>query len=314
MTDNGDQWERTVVEKIAMSGLAEQRRARRWGIFFKLLTFAYITFIILLAMDWKAVDAPSAEKHTALVQIDGIIGPGSDANADRVTSALRAAFKDKATKAVVLRINSPGGSPVQAHTIYDEMRRLRKAYPAIPLYAVVEDLCASGGYYVAVGADRIYVSASSIVGSIGVRMDSFGFTGLMEKLGVKRRLLIAGKNKAMLDPFLPVDEDQKRHALVLLNEIHEQFIAVVREGRGDRLKETPGMFSGLIWTGRTGIELGLVDGLGTLDSVAREVVKAEEIVDYTEKKNFAERLARRFGASVAAALAEFSLRDGLVLR
>jgi len=315
MTDNGEHWERKLVEKIAMTGLAEQRRARRWGIFFKLLTFAYITVVILLTIDWAAVLPPTtAAKHTALVQIDGIIGPGSDANADRVTSALQTAFADMNTKAVVLRINSPGGSPVQAHTIYDEMRRLRKKFPNIPLYAVIEDLCASGGYYVAVGADRIYVSKSSIVGSIGVRMDSFGLTGLMEKLGVERRLLTAGKNKAMLDPFLPRDEAQERHVLALMNDIHQQFIAVVREGRGDRLQETADMFSGLIWSGEKGIELGLVDGLGTLDSVARDVVKAEEIVDYTEKKNFAERIAKRFGASVAAALAEFSLRHGPVLR
>lgn len=315
MTDNADQWERKVVENIALAGLAEQRRARRWGIFFKLLTFAYITVVILLAVDWTTVlPSTKADKHTALVQIDGIIGPGADANADRVNSALRAAFEDKGTKAVVLRINSPGGSPVQAQTIYDEMRRLRNKYPNISLYAVVEDVCASGGYYVAVGADRIYVSPSSIVGSIGVRMDSFGVTGLMEKLGVERRLLIAGKNKAMLDPFLPVDEEQKRYVLALIDEIHQQFIAVVREGRGDRLNETPDMFSGLIWSGQKGIELGLVDAIGTLDSVARDIVKAEEIVDYTEKKNLAERLARRFGASVAGALAEFSLRAGLVLR
>jgi len=314
MTDNADQWERKVVEKIALAGIAEQRRARRWGIFFKLLTFAYITWIILLVTGWHATEAPKAEKHTALVEIDGLIAPGTDASADRVTSALQAAFEDERTQGVVLRINSPGGSPVQAQAIYDEMRRLRKKYPKIPLYAVVEDLCASGGYYVAVGADRIYVSKSSIVGSIGVRMDGFGVTGLMEKLGIERRLLTAGENKGMLDPFLPLEETHKRYALELMNEIHEQFIAVVREGRGDRLRETPEMFSGLIWSGQKGIELGLADAVGSLDYVAREVVKAEEIVDYTEKENFAERLVRRFGASVARALAEFALREAPVLR
>jgi len=314
MTDNADQWERRLVEKIATAGLAEQRRARRWGIFFKLLAFAYITWMILLVMGWKAAEAPSAEQHTALVDIEGIIAPGSDASAEQVTGALQAAFEDKHTKGVVLRINSPGGSPVQAQMIYDEMRRLRKKYPNIPLYAVVEDLCASGGYYVAVGADRIYVSKSSIVGSIGVRMDGFGVTGLMEKLGVERRLLTAGKNKAMLDPFLPVEADQEKYVLGLLQEVHAQFIDTVREGRGDRLKETPAMFSGLIWTGQKGIELGLVDALGTLDYVARDVVKAEEIVDYTKKENLAERLAKRFGASVASTLAALSLRQGLLLR
>jgi protease-4 len=314
MTDNADQWERKVVEKIALAGIAEQRRARRWGIFFKLLTFAYVTWIILLITGWQATDTPKAEKHTALVEIDGLIAPGTDASADRVTSALQAAFEDERTQGVVLRINSPGGSPVQAQTIYDEMRRLRKKYPKIPLYAVVEDLCASGGYYVAVGADRIYVSNSSIVGSIGVRMDGFGVTGLMEKLGVERRLITAGENKGMLDPFLPLEESHRQYALALMGEIHEQFIAVVREGRGDRLKETPDMFSGLFWSGQKGIELGLADAVGSLDYVAREIVKAEEIVDYTEKENFAERLARRFGASVARAFAEFTLREAPVLR
>ncbi len=314
MTDNADQWERKLVEKIALAGIAEQRRARRWGIFFKLLTFAYITWIILLVTGWQAAEAPSAERHTALVEIDGLIAPGTDASAERVIAALQAAFEDQRTKGVVLRINSPGGSPVQAQTIYDEMRRLRKKYPKIPLYAVVEDLCASGGYYVAVGADRIYVSKSSIVGSIGVRMDGFGVTGLMEKLGVERRLLTAGENKAMLDPFLPLNERHKAYALALMDEIHAQFIEVVREGRGDRLKETPEMFSGLIWSGQKGIELGLADAIGSLDYVAREVIKAEEIVDFTQKENFAERLARRFGASVARVFAELALRDAPLLR
>jgi protease-4 len=314
MTDNTDQWERKLVEKIAMAGVAEQRRARRWGIFFKLLTFAYITWLIVLVTGWQASEAPTAEKHTALVEIDGLIAPGTDSSAERVNSALQAAFEDSRTKGVVLRINSPGGSPVQAQTIYDEMRRLRKKYPNIPLYAVVEDLCASGGYYVAVGADRIFVSKSSIVGSIGVRMDGFGVTGLMAKLGVERRLLTAGENKAMLDPFLPLDERHKQHAQALMNEIHAQFIAVVREGRGDRLKETPEMFSGLIWTGQKGIELGLADAVGSLDYVAREVVKADEIVDFTQQENFAERLARRFGASVARVFAEVALREAPVLR
>ncbi|MDX1374415.1 MAG: S49 family peptidase [Burkholderiales bacterium] len=309
MTDNADQWERKLVEKIAMAGVAEQRRARRWGIFFKLLTFAYITWIILLVTGWRAAEAPLAEKHTALVEIDGLIAPGADASAERVTSALQAAFEDERTKGVVLRINSPGGSPVQAQNIYDEMRRLRKKHPDIPLYAVVEDLCASGGYYVAVGADRIYVSKSSIIGSIGVRMDSFGVTGLMEKLGIERRLLTAGDNKGMLDPFLPLEEAHKKHALALMEEIHGQFISVVREGRGDRLKETPDMFSGLIWSGQRGIELGLADAVGSLDYVAREVVKAEDVVDFTQKESIAERLAQRFGASVARTLAALALRE-----
>jgi len=214
----------------------------------------------------------------------------------------------------VLRINSPGGSPVQAQNIYDEMRRLRTKYPNIPLYAVVEDICASGGYYVAAAADKIYVTRSSIVGSIGVRMDSFGVTGLMDKLGVERRLLTAGKNKGFLDPFLPEDAKQKEFAQAMLDEIHQQFIGDVRQGRGKRLKETPDMFSGLIWTGQQSVDLGLADGFGTLEYVARDVIKADEIVDYTQKENIAEKFARRFGASAANALAELAIRYSPTMR
>lgn len=314
MEDNDGRWERTLVEKLAMATLREQRRARIWGIFFKLLAFAYVTVIILLAVDWGERAEAIGRKHTALVEINGLIAPGADASAERITTALQAAFKDKNTQGIVIRINSPGGSPVQAQTIYDEMRRLRQKYPNVPLYAVVEDVCASGGYFIAVGADQIYVSKSSILGSIGVRMDGFGATGLMEKLGVERRLLTAGENKAMLDPFLPLDERHKEHVLGLMKEIHQQFIDVVREGRGQRLKETPDMFSGLIWTGQKSIELGLADALGSLDYVAREVVKAETIVDFTQKENLAEKFARRFGAGAASALADFALRASPALR
>lgn len=310
MADNDGQWERGLIERLAGAALQEQRRARRWGIFFKLLTFAYITVIILMAMDWKDHGETSG-KHTALVEISGVIAPGTDASAERVMAALQAAFKDKDTQGVVVRINSPGGSPVQSHNIYAEMRRLRKKHPAVPLYAVVEDLCASGGYYVAAGADSIYVSRSSIVGSIGVRMDSFGVTGLMQKLGIERRLLTAGENKGFLDPFLPVDEAQKRHAQALLEDVHRQFIGAVRDGRGKRLKETPDMFSGLVWTGQQSVELGLADAYGTLDSVARDVVKAEKVVDYSQKENLAERFARRLGAGAASAVLEFALRGAV---
>jgi protease-4 len=307
MAENDGQWERAAIERLAGAALQEQRRARRWGIFFKLLTFAYITVIILMAVDWKDFGETTG-KHTALVEVSGLIAPGTDASAERVTAALQAAFKDENTQGVVVRINSPGGSPVQAQDIYDEMRRLRKKHPAVPLYAVVEDVCASGGYYVAVGADRIYVGRSSIVGSIGVRMDSFGVTGLMQKLGIERRLLTAGDNKGFLDPFLPVDEAQKRHAQALLEDVHRQFIGVVREGRGKRLKETADMFSGLIWTGQRSVELGLADAFGSLDYVAREVVKAEKVVDYTQKENLAEKFARRLGAGAASVVLEFVLR------
>jgi protease-4 len=307
MADNDGQWERAVIERLAGAALQEQRRARRWGIFFKLLTFAYVTVIILMAVDWGTRGETSG-KHTALVEVSGVIAPGTDASAERVMAALQAAFKDENTQGVVVRINSPGGSPVQSNTIYEEMRRLRKKHPAVPLYAVVEDLCASGGYYVAAGADRIYVGRSSIVGSIGVRMDSFGVTGLMEKLGVERRLLTAGENKGFLDPFLPVDPTQKAHAQALLEDVHRQFIGVVRDGRGKRLKETPDMFSGLVWTGQKSVELGLADAFGSLDYVAREVVKAEKVVDYTQKENLAEKFARRLGAGAAHAVLEFALR------
>jgi protease-4 len=249
-----------------------------------------------------------ARKHTAMVDVSGLIAPGADASAERINSALLEAFKDRNTRGVVVRINSPGGSPVQAQTIYDEMRRLRKKYPEIPLYAVVEDVCASGGYFVAAGADRIYVGKASIVGSIGVLMNGFGFTGLMDKLGIERRLITAGKNKGMLDPFSPEDESDVKHAREMVDDIHQQFIAVVREGRGPRLKETPDMFSGLIWTGQKSIDLGLADGIGSMEYVAREVIKADLIVDFTKKENIAEKFARRFGAGAASALAELVLR------
>jgi len=315
MTDSNSSWERELVTKLANEALLEQRKRRRWGIFFKLLTFAYVTFLLIVMVDWSSRgDLTGGKKHTAMVELTGLIAPGTDASAERITTALQAAFKDKNTQGVVMRINSPGGSPVQAQTIYDEMRRLRKKYPDIPLYAVVEDICASGGYFVAAGADRIYVGKASIVGSIGVLMNGFGFTGLMDKLGVERRLITAGENKGMLDPFSPLEEKDKEYIKGLMKDIHEQFVGVVREGRGKRLKETPDMFSGLIWTGQKSVELGLADGFGSLDSVARDVIKAEDIVDYTVKEGFAEKVAKRFGASVASSLAEFALRAAWVPR
>lgn len=314
MTDNDGKWERGLIEKLATEALREQRRARRWGIFWKLLTFAYLTVILVLAMDYKGASEAKATRHTALVEVNGIIGPGTDASAEKISIALQAAFKNKNTAGVVLRINSPGGSPVQSQLLFDEMKRLRAKHPNIPLYAVVEDLCASGGYYVAAAADKIYVAKSSLIGSIGVRMDGFGVTGLMEKLGVERRLLTAGSNKAMLDPFSPLEESHKQIAIGLIGEIHDQFVAAVRDGRGKRLKETPDMFSGIIWTGAKSIELGLTDALGSLDSVARDVIKAEDIVDFTQKENLAEKFARRFGVGVASGLADILARSGLTVR
>jgi protease-4 len=309
MTEDQSNWERELVTKLASAALREQRRARLWGIFFKLLTFAYLTFILLSVYDWRGrADISGGKKHTALVELNGLIAPGNDASAEKINSALQAAFKDKNTQGVVLKINSPGGSPVQSQTIYDEMKRLRKKYPEIPLHVVVEDICASGGYFVAAGADRIYVSKSSVVGSIGVLMNGFGFTGLMDKLGVERRLITAGENKGMLDPFSPVDEKDVQHARVLINDVHQQFISAVKEGRGKRLKESPDMFSGLIWTGDKSVELGLADAIGSLESVARDVVKAEDIVDFSQKEGVAEKLAKRFGMGAASAVMEFVVR------
>lgn len=313
MADPQAGWERSLLEKLALESLNEQRRRRRWGIFFKLLGFGYITFIIFALSDFgPATDKlTDGQGHTALVQMNGVIKADGEAGADNVLPALQDAFEDQGTKAVVLRINSPGGSPVQSGIIYDEIRRLRTKYPDIPLYAVVEDVCASGGYYVAAAADRIYVDKASIVGSIGVLMDGFGFTGSMEKLGVERRLLTAGQNKGFLDPFSPQDARHKDHAQTMLNDIHQQFITAVRKGRGARLKETPETFSGLMWAGDKSVEMGLADGLGSLESVARDVVQTETIRDYTRRPSFAERFSRQFGADMAEGVMNAMSRTGL---
>ena len=310
----GTNWERQAIERIALAGLIEQRRSRRWGIFFKLLIFIYLFALLFIGMGWIGKKDAGTGKHTALVEINGVISHNSLASADNVTAGLQDAFKDKRTQGVILRINSPGGSPVQAGHINEEIRRLRAKYPDIPLYAVVEDIGASGGYYVAVAADRIYVDKASIIGSIGVVMDSFGFTGTMEKLGVERRALASGENKTFLDPFAPVVEEHKEHAQEMIQQIHKQFIGVVRQGRGKRLKETPDMYSGLLWVGQKSIELGLADALGSVDYVAREVIKAEDIVDFTLRENVAERLAKKFGAGMADGLARFGVFQGLLLR
>ncbi|MGE5386723.1 MAG: S49 family peptidase [Betaproteobacteria bacterium] len=289
-------WERQTIEKLAFAALSEQRARRRWGIVFKSLGFIYLTFVLFTFVDWGNGSAHE-NRHTAVVYLQGVIEAKGEANAEKINAALQSAFEEKASAGVVLRINSPGGSPVQAGMINDEIRRLRAKYPEKPLYAVVEDLCASGGYYVAAAADKIYVDKASVVGSIGVLMSGFGFTGTMDKVGVERRLLTAGENKGFLDPFSPQDPKHKAHAQGLLNEIHKQFIDVVRAGRGKRLKETPDMFSGLMWTGAQSIQLGLADEYGTVDSVARDVIKAEKILDYSVKDNIAERVAKRLGAS-----------------
>lgn len=296
-----DRWERDALEKIALAAIQEQRRARQWGILFKLLLFVYLFALLFIFLGWVGGRDALPGKHTAMVEINGIIAPDSVASADNIVAGLEEAFKASGTQGVILRINSPGGSPVQAGHINDEIRRLRAKYPKIPLYAVVEDICASGGYYVAVAADRIYVDKASMIGSIGVLMNGFGFTGVMDKLGVERRLLTAGENKGFLDPFSPLRESEKEYAEKMLHEIHQQFINVVRQGRGKRLKETPELYSGLVWVGSQGVDLGLADGLGNIEYVAREVIKAEEIVDFTPRENIAERLSKRFGAAMAEA-------------
>jgi protease-4 len=308
---NDPNWERNILEKLASEGLAEQRNRRRWSIFFRLLGFAYLTFFLFAVLGANGDHLSDGKSHTALVRMTGVINNTGDASAERVISALRAAFEDKGTVGVVLLINSPGGSPVQAGIINDEIRRLRKKYPNIPLNAVVEDICASGGYYVAVAADNIYVDKASLVGSIGVLMDSFGFTGTMAKLGVERRLLTAGENKGFLDPFSPLNLHQKTYAEQMLGEIHRQFIKVVRDGRGKRLKETPDLFSGLVWSGAKSVELGLADGFGTVDSVARDNFRAEDVRDYTVKPNFMEKIARQLGAEIADNLVNTQSRVNL---
>lgn len=312
--DNNNHWERGVLEKLAMSAVQEQRRARHWSIFFKMLMFGYLGIILFLFMGWIGdTDLPLSGKHTALVDMHGEISAESAANADSVISNLQDAFKDKHTQGVILRVDSPGGSPVQSGYINDEMRRLRAKYPKIPLYVVIEDICASGCYYVASAADKIFVNKASLVGSIGVLMDGFGFTGTMDKLGVDRRLLTAGENKGFMDPFSPINEGQKEHAKKMLADIHQQFIEVVKQGRGQRLKSSPDLFSGLIWTGQKSIELGLADEMGGLESVARDVIKAEEIVDFTSHEGLAERLAKRFGAGMASVFPGLSTQTGIKL-
>ena len=293
--NNSSDWERRTLEKLVFSALQEQKAGRRWGIFFKVLGFVYLTLVLAALVDW-GTETSHQERHTALIDLTGVIESKGATNAEKMIESLQAAFKEKNVAGIVLRINSPGGSPVQAGLVNDEIRRLRAAHPGTPLYAVVEDICASGGYYVAAAADQIYVNKASIVGSIGVLMDGFGFTGTMEKFGVDRRLLTAGSNKGFLDPFSPPNQEQMAHAHAMLNDIHKQFIDVVKTGRGARLKETPEMFSGLMWTGEQSIKLGLADDFGSVDSVARDVIKAEKVLDYTVKENIAERFAKRLGA------------------
>jgi protease IV len=304
-------WERQALEHLLLENLKESRKARRWKTILRVLSLILIVGFILQVLDLRPFGGTfGTERHTAMVSIEGEISSNAIANALDIGSALQAAFENDNSVGVILRINSPGGSPVQSGIINDEIRRLRTLHPSKPLHVVVEDICASGGYYIAVAGDQILVDKASIVGSIGVVMDSFGFTGLMDKLGISRRMITAGSNKGMLDPFSKEDPKQVEMVQTMLNEIHQQFIAVVKAGRGDRLKDSPDLFSGRVWNGEQAVKMGLADGFGTVDTVAREVFKAPNILDYTMKENFAERVAKRFGAEMGSAAGKALVRSG----
>ena len=304
-------WEREALEKIALSALSEQKIARRWNIFFKSLTFLFIFSLLFMGFGAERASRGGSGNHTALIELNGVIGEKDEVNAKDFFESIRRAYESSGTKGIILKINSPGGSPVQAGMINDEIKRQKLLHPKIPVYAVVEDICASGGYYIAVATDEIYVDKASIVGSIGVLMDGFGFIDTMKKVGIERRLITAGSNKAMLDPFSPVNPKQQTFVKTMLNEVHQQFISVVKEGRGSRLKESPEMFSGLFWNGESAVKLGLADGIGNYDFVAREIIKAEDVVDFTTYESFPDRFARKFGASLGVSINQ-SIRNELL--
>jgi protease IV len=306
-------WERETIEKLVLASLREQQASRRWKLVFRFTWLLLIGGLVWMWFKQSEVAGPVSTPHTALIEVKGEIASGAEASADNVLSSVRAAFEDDGAQALVLLIDSPGGSPVQAGIINDEITRL-KAVHQKKVYAVVEETCASAAYYIAASADAIYVDKASLVGSIGVLMDGFGFTGLMEKVGIERRLMVAGENKAMLDPFSPQDDAQRAYIQSMLGEIHAQFIAVVKKGRGDRLKETPDTFSGLVWSGQRAVEQGLADGLGSLDYVAREIVKAEDIVDYTQRESVGMRLARELGVHMGEGLFKAARSAGISLR
>jgi protease IV len=305
---SNSQWERNALELLLLENLKENRKARRWRAALRILSLVVLVGLIYQLFDVQFPGSGGSGKHTALVSIEGEISPNSIANALDINSALTAAFKSKEAVGVVLRINSPGGSPVQAGMINDEIRRLRTLHPEKPFYVVVEDVCASGGYYIAVAGDKILADKASLVGSIGVVMGGFGFTGLMEKMGISRRLITAGTEKGMLDPFSKENPKQVEMVKKMLEEIHQQFITVVKQGRGERLKNDPEIFTGRVWNGEQALQLGLVDGYGTVDSVARDILKAPDLVEYTLKENFAERVAKRFGADTGAAISKALMR------
>lgn len=300
---HGHEWQQDVINRLVFASLNEQRRSRRWNIFFKGLMFAYLFLILMMLYLPQQGDMVTKHgRHTALIEINGVIADSTEANADDIISSLRSAFKNKGTAGVIIRINSPGGSPVQAGYINDEIKRLRDEYPKIKLYAVVTDICASGGYYIAAAADEIFADKASIIGSIGVVMQSFGFVEGMRKLGIERRLYTAGESKGLLDPFSPEKKSEVKHINKMLNSIHRQFINIVKEGRGQRLKNDKRLFTGLVWTGEESVELGLIDGLGSSSYVAREIIEAEKIVNYSPKETLFEQFTHQFGTAMANVL------------
>ena len=306
-SDSND-WERKVIQDLAFAAIKEQRASRRWGYVFKGFIFIYLIVVLMMTMSNQDIQA-YAEEHTALVNINGLIAADAEANADNIVTGLRDAFDNQQAKGLIIRLNTPGGSPVQSGIINDEVKRLRSIRPDFPVFAVIQDVCASGGYYIAVSAQEIYADKASIVGSIGVRMDSFGFTDTIAKLGVERRSITAGQNKSFLDPFLPVKDKDIKHAQSMLNNIHQQFIKVVKEGRGDRLANTPNLFSGLFWSGEQALPLGLIDGLANSSTVARDKIGVEKIVDYTPRPNYLDKFANRLGASLSHVLVSLSTAE-----
>lgn len=297
-------WEREVIEKLALAAITEQTRSRRWGVFFKSLMFVYLIAVSVAVIYPKISQDIGADSknHTAIIDVVGMIAEGKEANADSIIESLRDAIKDEHTKGIILHANSPGGSPVQSSYVYEEIRKIKKEHPDLPIYAVVSDICASGCYFIVSASDKIFVNPSSLVGSIGVLMDGFGFVDGMQKLGVERRLFTAGAHKAMLDPFSPSKEDETKYIQGLLNQVHQQFIGAVKAGRGNRLKEHPDMFSGLVWTGEEGVKLGIVDGVGNQDYVAKELIGAETQVDFSQQEHLLDKIAGKLGASFGQAI------------
>lgn len=295
-------WERETLEKVLLASVEEQRRARRWGIFFKSLLAIYLGVALWMTAKPLAGHGDRDGDHTAVIDVAGMIAPGQPASSDNIIEGLRDAVEDKHTKGIILRMNTPGGSPVQSAYIYEEIRRIKKLKPDLPIYAVVADMCASGGYYVASAADKIFVNGASVVGSIGVIMGSFGFVDTMKMIGVERRIMTAGEHKALMDPFAPVDPVAQQHMQGVLGKVHQQFIEAVKTGRGDRLKEMPELFSGLVWTGGEGIQLGLADSLGDVRSVAENLIGAKKLVDFNPEENLLDRMGRQFGVAMGQAL------------